>query len=88
MPMFNNDGETVTLFIFNQIIAWFDILKDIVTNHGSHFQNEMMEELTTKLGFKYGHSSLYYPQENGKVEAINKSLKTISQKTVSQNKSN
>jgi hypothetical protein len=39
------------------------------------------------LGFKHGHSSPYYPQENGQVEAVNKSLKTILQKTVSQSKS-
>ena len=37
MPTFNNDGKTTTLFIFNQIVARFDILKEIVTDHGSHF---------------------------------------------------
>jgi transposase InsO family protein len=54
---------------------------------GSHFQNKMMEELASKLGFRHGHSSTYYPHENGQVEAVNKSLKTILQKTVSQSKS-
>jgi hypothetical protein len=39
------------------------------------------------MGFKHGHSSPYYPQENGQVEAVNKSLKTILQKPVSQSKS-
>jgi hypothetical protein len=37
MPTFNNDGETATLFIFNQIVARFDIPREIVTDHGSHF---------------------------------------------------
>jgi transposase InsO family protein len=46
----------------------------------------MMKELTSKLGFRHGHSSPYYPQENGQVEAMNKSLKTILQKNVSQRK--
>jgi hypothetical protein len=41
-----------------------------------------MEELAAKLWFKHGYSSPYYPQENGQVEAVNKSLKTILQKTV------
>jgi hypothetical protein len=50
MPTIKSDGETATLFIFNQIIARFRILKDIVTDHGSHFQNEMMTELASKLG--------------------------------------
>jgi hypothetical protein len=46
MPTFNNDGETMTLFIFNQIVARLDIPKEIVTEYGSHFQNKMMSELT------------------------------------------
>jgi hypothetical protein len=56
MPTFNNDGETTTLFIFNQIIARFDILNEIVTDHGSYFQNKMMSELTSKLGLKKENS--------------------------------
>jgi hypothetical protein len=39
MPTFTNDGETATLFIFNQIISRFGVPRDIVTDHGSHFQN-------------------------------------------------
>jgi hypothetical protein len=57
MPTFEFDGKNVTFFIFNQIIATFRIPSDIFTDHGSHFQNEMMEELASKLGFKHGHSS-------------------------------
>jgi hypothetical protein len=37
MPMFKDDGETTTLFIFNQIVARLDISREIVTDHGSHF---------------------------------------------------
>jgi transposase InsO family protein len=64
------------------------IPKEIVTDHGSHFQNEMMTELASKLGFKHDHSSPYYPQENGQVEVVNKSLKSILQKIVRKSKSN
>jgi hypothetical protein len=82
MPTFKDDGETTTLFLFNQIIARFDIPKEIVTDHGSHFQNKMMSELTSNLGLRQEHSSPYYPQANGQVEAVNKSLKTILQRTI------
>jgi hypothetical protein len=37
MPTFINDGKATSLFIFNEIIARFDIPKEIFTNHGSHF---------------------------------------------------
>ena len=88
MPKFNNDGEIAALFIFNQIIARFGIPKKIVTDHGSHFQNKMMSELTSNLGLRKEHSSLYYPQVNGQVVAVNKSLKNILQRTINSSKSN
>jgi hypothetical protein len=37
MTAFNNDRETTALFVFDQIVARFDIPKDIVTDHGNHF---------------------------------------------------
>ena len=79
MPTVKSDGETDAHFVFNQIITRFDILKELVTDHGRHFQNKMMEELDSKLGYKKEHSSSYYPQVNGQVEAVNKSLKSIIQ---------
>jgi transposase InsO family protein len=87
MSTFNNDGETVALFVFNQKVARFSIPKEIITDHGSHFQNKMMFELTSKLGFKE-HSSSYYPQANDQVEAVNKSLKTILQRMINSTRSN
>lgn len=88
MPIFVNDSKTTTIFIFNQIISHFGIPKEILTDHGSHFQNSMMIELSTSLGFKQEHSSPYYPQANGKVEAMNKTLKQMLQKMVDRNRSN
>jgi hypothetical protein len=86
MPTIKSNGKTANFFIFNQIISRFIIPKEIVTDHGSHFQNEMMKELASKLGFKHDHSSPYYLHANGHVEVVNKSLKTILQKNVSQSK--
>jgi hypothetical protein len=61
MPTFKDDGETTTLFLFNHIMARFVILREIVTDHGSHFQNNMMFELMPKPGLRQEHSSLYHP---------------------------
>jgi hypothetical protein len=47
----------------------------------------MMEDLASKPGFKHSHFSPYYPQENGHIDIVKKSLKTILQKIVSQRKS-
>ena len=51
IPTFKDNGETAAFFMFNQIIARFGIPNVIVTDHGSHFQNHMMTELTSMLGF-------------------------------------
>jgi hypothetical protein len=48
----------------------------------------MMTELASKPGFKQDHLSSYYSQENGQVEAVNKSLKSILQKPIRESKSN
>jgi len=55
----SNDGKTTAPFIFNQIVARFNISKEIATDHGSHFQNKMMTELTSNIGFSQEHSSPY-----------------------------
>ena len=38
-----SDGETAAHFVFNQIISRFGISRELVTDHGSHFQNRMMK---------------------------------------------
>jgi hypothetical protein len=48
----------------------------------------MMIELMSNLGFKLEHSSPYYLQENGQVEVVNKSLKSILQGVINYAKLN
>ena len=58
IPTIKFDGETTAHFVFNQITTRFSIPKELVTDHGRHFQNKMMEELASKLGCKQEHSLL------------------------------
>ena len=51
MPTYAEYGNISTFFLFNHIIAIFGVSQSIVTDHGSHFRNQMMEELSAKLGF-------------------------------------
>ena len=88
MPTYAEDGKTATLFLFNHVIARFGVPRSIVSDHGSHFCNQMMEELSSKLGFHHEKSTPYYPQANGQVEAINKVLKTMLRRMVGDHKSN
>src|ERR1700733_12363691 len=48
----------------------------------------MMTKLTTQLGLRHDSSTPYYPQANSQVEAVNKVLVTMLQRTVGMHKSN
>ena len=58
MPTYAEDGNTVALFLFNHVIARFGVPQSIVTNHRSHFRNQMMEELSAKQCFF--HETLHH----------------------------
>ena len=88
MPTLTEDGHTAAQFLFNHVIARFGVPQAIVTDHGKHFRNHMMTELTTQLGLRQDSSTPCYPQSNGQVEAVNKVLVTMLQRTVGRHKSN
>eukprot|EP00253_Pinus_taeda_P030105 PITA_30105 len=68
MPTLNNNDETTALFFFNHVVSRFGVPQAIVTDHGSHFRNHMMVELTTKLGLSHDSSTPHYLQANGQCE--------------------
>lgn len=88
MPTYNADGKTIALSLFNHVIAQFTVLQAIVTDHGSHFCNYMMTELTAQLGLHHDNSTPYYPQANGQVEAIKEVLVIMLQRTIGMHKKN
>src|SRR6266498_6036529 len=56
----------------NNLQTWMS--KRILSDRGSHFNNEMIRELTEKFKVKYGFSSSYHPKTNGLVERFNRTL--------------
>ena len=60
MSTFAVDGKTTTTFVFNHVIARFRVPQAIITDHGSHFQNIMMTELSDQLGLCHDYSTPYY----------------------------
>jgi transposase InsO family protein len=88
MPTFNNTADTATRFFFNHVISRFGVPLQLVSDHGKHFENEIFVELSSRLGFSHEFASPYYPQSNGQVEAVNKVLKTMLQRTVNKHKTN
>lgn len=67
MPTFKSDDETATIFIFNHVIARFDVPQAIITDHGIHFRKIMITEISAHLGLCHENYTPYYPQENGQI---------------------
>jgi len=82
MPTFKNTSEKVTYFFSSIVITRFGVPQAIVTDHGKHFHNHMMSELTRKLGFSHESFTPYCPRSNGQVEAINKVIKMMLQRMI------
>lgn len=61
MPTFNHIGETTALLFFNHVVSQFGVPQAIVTYHGNNFHNNMMNDLTMKLGLSHDSSIPYYP---------------------------
>jgi hypothetical protein len=70
MPTFLSDGRVVSLFIFYHIIARFRVPQAIVIDHGSHFRNKMMVELSAKLGFFHEHASQLLTLKNATMNTM------------------
>jgi hypothetical protein len=67
-------AEKVTEFIYEDIICRHGCPKKILSDRGSHFNNNMMKTLTGKFEIKHGFSTPYHPKTNGLVERFNKTL--------------
>ena len=49
MPTFDYKVETIAHFFFNHVITWFGVPKQLVSDHGAHFQDAVWDKLTTML---------------------------------------
>ena len=67
MPTFDCKAKTTAHFFFNHVSTWFDVRKQLVSDHGAHFKDALWDELSTMLKFEHQYSSSYYAQGNGQV---------------------
>ena len=59
IPTFNCTAETAARFFFNHVITRFGVPKQLVSDHGSHFEDSIWRELSTLL--KFEHFLLAWP---------------------------
>jgi hypothetical protein len=85
-PIKEATAKEVSTFIFEDIICRHGCPQRILTDRGSHFNNQLVKILTEKFNIKHGFSTPYHPKTNGLVERFNKTLCEALAKLTNKNK--
>lgn len=67
-------AQEVVEFIWKDIICRHGCPKKIISDRGTHFNNQLMEDLMKRMGINHRLSTPYHPETNGLVERFNKTL--------------
>ena len=70
-------ATSVTRFFYEDIICCHGCPKVLLTDQGTHFVNEMLNNLYQHLGVRHKLSTTYYPQTNGLTKCFNRTLCTL-----------
>jgi transposase InsO family protein len=84
----DNTTNNTTKSIYENIITRFGCPTQFVSDQGSHFINKTIEILVEEFIIVHHKSTTYYPQRNGQVESINKTLGKILTKLINVNHTN
>ena len=70
----NAKAALVASFFYENIICCHRCLKELLTDQGTHFVNELLQAMCKRVGVKHRLFTAYHPQKNGLVERFNKTL--------------
>ncbi|XP_062415775.1 uncharacterized protein LOC134107852 [Pungitius pungitius] len=87
VPLRNISAKSVAQALF-QVISRVGIPKEILTDQGTSFMSRTLGELYGLLGIKSVRTSVYHPQTDGLVERMNRTLKSMIRKFISDDERN
>ena len=64
-------AQTTAQALFKEYICRYGVPKALLTDQGTHFNNQLMEAMAKLIGYNHIFSSVYHPQTNGMVERFN-----------------
>src|SRR6266545_1940755 len=70
----NANAKNVANFIYEDIISRHGCPRKILSDRGTHFNNQVIEKLLERFKIRHNLSTLYYPKTNELVERFNKTL--------------
>lgn len=85
IPLKKAIGAAVAIFIKENIICHFKILKIILCDNITPFVNRNISNMLGRYCVKHHRSTSYYPKGNGQAEATNKTLIRILSRVIEEN---
>ena len=77
-----NTAANAATFMYENIMSRFGCPRILVSYRGTHFLNEMFQDLTDRFKIDHRKTTPYHPQTNGQTERVNETLVSILRKTV------
>jgi transposase InsO family protein len=71
VPLPTCTAEKTAETLFNEFFCKFGVPEVIVSDQGTHFQNQLMTHMQHLIGYNHIYSTPYHPQSNGIVERFN-----------------
>ena len=78
----NQQARTVAEKLVQEWISRHDVMKQLLTDQGKSFENEVLKELIDMLRIKKTRTTPYHPQSDGMVERLNRTVKDMLVKSV------
>ena len=70
----NAKAASVAAFFYENIICRHGCPRELLTDQGTHFVNELIDSMCNRIGVRHRLSTPYHPQTNGLVERFNRTL--------------
>ncbi len=70
----SNTAAITALTLFRHIFCRYGVCSTLITDQGTHFNNQLMNAFQHLLGYTHIFSTPYHPQSNGIVERFNSSM--------------
>ncbi|CAF1451151.1 unnamed protein product [Adineta ricciae] len=67
-------AQTTVEALFNEYICRYGVPIVILSDHGTHFHNQLMDAMSELVGYSHIYSTTYHPQSNGMIERFNATL--------------
>src|SRR3954469_10294368 len=71
------NAQTVVKFLYTDVIYRHGVPKEITSDRGTEFLNNLVREFERTYHIKYIRTTAYHPQGNGQTERTNQTVKNI-----------